>query len=130
MKPQVALDYDEGRQSNDLSDQLSTCYTYLRRSIKWYKKVAFELIFGTAIVNSYLIYKENYATNDMIILQFLESLVQSLLLAMPFEKLQPGPRQQAVSHSKCKIADQKLEERKGSTCIVRRRCPGCYEKIR
>ncbi len=43
-----------------LSDQLSTYYRCLRRSIKWYKKVAFELVFGTAVVNSYLIYKENY----------------------------------------------------------------------
>jgi hypothetical protein len=27
--------------------------------------VAFELIFGTAVVNSYLIYKENYAASHM-----------------------------------------------------------------
>jgi hypothetical protein len=65
MKPQVILDYNEGRQGTDLSDQLSTYHTCLRRSIKWYKKVAFELIFGTAVVNSYLIYKENYATSNI-----------------------------------------------------------------
>ncbi len=65
MKPQVILDYNEGRQGTDLSDQLSTYHTCLRRSIKWYKKVAFELIFGTAVVNSYLIYKENDATSNI-----------------------------------------------------------------
>ena len=59
MKPQVVLDYNEGRQGTDLSDQLSAYYTCLRKSIKWYRKVAFESIFGTALVNSYLIYKEN-----------------------------------------------------------------------
>ena len=30
MKPQVVLDYNQGRQSTDLSDQLSTYYTCLR----------------------------------------------------------------------------------------------------
>jgi hypothetical protein len=34
MKPQVALDYNEGRQGTDLSDQLSVYYTCLRKSIK------------------------------------------------------------------------------------------------
>jgi hypothetical protein len=130
MKPQVILDYNEGRQGTDLSDQLSTYHTCLRRSIKWYKKVAFELIFGTAVVNSYLIYKENYATSNIQILQFRESLVRSLLLGTPIEKLKPGPRQQSASHSKRKLADHKLEEKKGSDRDVRRRCVGCYEKNR
>jgi hypothetical protein len=130
MKPQVILDYNEGRQGTDLSDQLSTYHACLRRSIKWYKKVAFELIFGTAVVNSYLIYKENYATSNIQISQFRESLVRSLLLGMPIEKLKPGPRQQLTSHSKRKLADHKLEEKKGSDRDVRRRCVGCYEKNR
>ena len=68
MKLQVVLDHNEGRQGTDLSDQLSTYYTCRRRSIKWYRKVVFELIFGTALVNSYLVYKENYALNKVAIL--------------------------------------------------------------
>jgi len=44
MKPQVVLDYNEGREGSDLSD-----YTCLRRSMKWYNKVAFEFIFETAV---------------------------------------------------------------------------------
>ena len=130
VKPQVVLDYNEGRQGTDLSDQLSTYHTCLRRSAKWYRKVAFELIFGTAVVNSYLIYKENYASSNIQILQFRESLVRSLLLGMPIEKLKPGPRQQLTSHSKRKLADHRLEEKKGSDRDVRRRCVACYEKNR
>ena len=128
MKPQVILDFNQGRLGSDLSDQLSSYYTCLRRSIKWYRKVAFELLFGTALINSYLIYKENYATSKVPILQFRESLVRSLLLGMPFEKLTPSPRQQSTSHLKRKIADHKLAEKKGSDRDVRRRCVGCYEK--
>ncbi len=77
MKPQVVLDYNKMRQGSDLSDQIAACYACLRRSIKWYRKVAFEWIFGTTIVNSYLIYKKNYAASEVTILQFRESLVRS-----------------------------------------------------
>jgi hypothetical protein len=126
MKPQVVLDYNEGRIGTDLSDQLSSYYTCLRRSIKWYRKVAFELVFGTALVNSYLIYKENYAISKVTILQLRETFVRSLLLGTPIEKLKSGPRQQSASHSKRKLADHKLEEKEGSTCNVGRRYTGCY----
>ena len=126
MKPQAVLDYNGGKQGIDLSDQVSAYYTCLRRSVKWYQKVAFELIFGTAIVNAYLIYKENYDTSHITMLQFRESLVRSLLLGAPFENLKPGPRQQPTSHLKRKLADHKLEEKEGSTRNVGRRCTGCY----
>ena len=110
IKPQVVLDQNRGRQGTDLLDQLSAYYTCLRRSIKWYEKVAFELIFGRAVVNSYLIYKENYTTNNITILQFRESLVRSLLVGMPFENLKPVPRQQPTSDLKHKLVYHQLEE--------------------
>ena len=111
MKPKVVVDYNKGRQGADLSDQLSAYYTCLRRSLKWYQKVAFELIFGTAIVNSYLVYKEHYSTNNMTILKFRESLVRPLLLGMPFEELKPDPRQKATSQVKRKLIDHKFGEK-------------------
>ena len=124
VKPKVVLDYNKGRQGVDLSDQLSAYYTCLRRSIKWYQKVAFELIFGTSMVNSYLIYKENYATDNITILQFRESLVRSLLFGVPSENLKPGPREQSTSYLMRKLADHKLEEKQVSAREVRRRCAG------
>ncbi|CAF1656880.1 unnamed protein product, partial [Adineta ricciae] len=130
MKTQVILDYNEGKQGIDLSDQLSSYYTCLSRSIKWYQKVAFELIFGTSIVNAYLIYKEKYSTSNMTMLQFRESLMRSLLLGVPFENLKPGPKQQPTNERKRKHTDHLLEEMKGTARNGRRRCVGCYEKIR
>lgn len=124
------MDQTKGRQGTDLSDQLSAYYTCLRRSLKWYRKVAFELISGTAIVNSYLVYKENYSTNNTTILKFCESLVRSLLLGVPFENLKPGVRQQSTSQSKRKLVNHQLKEIQESSHDVRRRCTGCYEKIR
>jgi hypothetical protein len=72
-------------------------------------QAAFELVFGTALVNSYLIYRENYAASKVTILQFRESLVQSLLLGMPFEKLKLDVRQKLTGPAKRKLADHKLE---------------------
>ena len=126
----MVLDYDKGRQGIDFSDQLSAYYTYLRRSVKWYRKVAFELIFGTSIVNTYLIYKKNYTTNKITILQFCESLGRSLLLSIPSENLKPGPVQQSTNQRKPTLGDHKLEEIEGSVCNVSRRCIGCYEEAR
>ena len=60
MNPQVILDYNEGKQTIDLFDQLSSYYTCLIRSVKWYQKVAYELIFGAAMVTVDSIYRENY----------------------------------------------------------------------
>lgn len=66
----------------------------------------------------------------VIILQFRESLVRSLLLGKAFEKLKSGPTQKSIGQTKRKLADHKLEEKEDSTCDVRIRCAGCYEKIR
>ncbi|CAF2007831.1 unnamed protein product [Rotaria magnacalcarata] len=130
MKSQVVVDYNKGRQGTDLSDQLSAYYTCLKRSVKWYLNMAFELIFGTSIVNSYLIYKENYTTSNITILQFRESLVRSLLLGSSSKNLKPGSGQQSTSQTKYKLADHKLEEIEGSARNIRRRCTGCYEEGR
>ena len=130
MKSQVLLDCNKGRQGVDLSDQLSTYYICPRRSVKWYRKVVLELISRTSIVNSYLIYKENYTTSNMIILQFRASLVRSLLLGIPSENLTLDPVQQSTNQRKQKLDDHKLEEIEGSARNVRRHCTGCYEEAR
>ena len=80
-------------------------------------------------MNSYLVYKEHYSTHNITILKFRASLVRSLLLGMPFEKLKPGPRLKPTNQMKLKLVDHKLEEKEGSARDVRRPCAGCYEKI-
>ena len=130
MKPSIVLDYNKGKQGIDLSDQLSTYYTCLRRSKRWYLKVAFEIIFGMSIVNACLSFKEYYSTRMMTMLQFRESFVRSLLLDVPFENVKPGPRERSTSQTKRKLAGHQLEEKQGSDRDVRRRCVGCYAKNR
>ena len=97
VKPKVDLDYNNGRRDTNLSDKLSAYYTCLRRSIKWYQKLAFELILGPLIANTDLICKENYATCNITILQLCENLVQSLLFGVPSENLKPSLREQSIN---------------------------------
>ncbi|CAF1403143.1 unnamed protein product [Adineta ricciae] len=130
MEPQVILDYNEGKQDINLSDQLSSYYTCLRQSIKRYQKVAFQSIFGTSIANAYLICKENYGTSNMTMLQFHESLVRSLLLGEPFENLKPGPEQQPANQKKREHIGHLLGGMNGSVRNARRRWIDCYEKTR
>jgi len=87
------------------------------------------MIFEMSIVNDYLIYRENYDTSHMTMLQFRESLVRSLLLGVPFENLKPGLGERSTSRMKRKLPDHKLQEIEGPECNVRRRGAGCYANI-
>lgn len=48
----------------------------------------------------------------------------------PFENVKTGPRERSTSLTKHELADHKLEQMEKSGRDVRRRCAGCYEKIR
>ena len=53
-KSVAVVDYNQGKSGNDLSDQYTAVATSLRKGIKWYRKLAFEMLLRIALVNSYL----------------------------------------------------------------------------
>ena len=55
-KPVIVLKYNKGMGAVDRNDQLTKYYQYIRRTLKWYRKVLFQL-FSMAIVNAYIAYK-------------------------------------------------------------------------
>ena len=57
-KSQIIVDYNRGNAAVDLSDQMNSYNNPLRRSTKWYRKLAFKLLLNTMVVNSYIIYKD------------------------------------------------------------------------
>ena len=57
-KPQIIVDYNRRKAAVDLSDQMNAYNNPLRRTIKWYRKLAFELLLNTTVVNSYILYKD------------------------------------------------------------------------
>lgn len=56
-KPSTILQYNAGKSYIDVSDQLASYGTSVRRGLKWYRKVMFELLTNTAVVNAHAIYK-------------------------------------------------------------------------
>ncbi len=56
-KPKVVEDYNQYILGVDKLDQLASYYSFLHKSVKWWRKVFFWCVEVT-VVNSYIIYKE------------------------------------------------------------------------
>jgi hypothetical protein len=55
-KPECVISYNKAKKGVDYSDQMSSYHSVLRKGVKWYRKLAFELLFGTTVVNSWIVY--------------------------------------------------------------------------
>lgn len=51
-KSEVVLEYYRGKGLVDVCDLSSPYLTPLRHSLKWYRKVTFEVLFNTSVVNT------------------------------------------------------------------------------
>ena len=58
LKLEPVHDYTMKMRGCDISDQLMTSYSMLRRSVKWWRKLFFHL-FALCINNAYILYKKN-----------------------------------------------------------------------
>jgi len=56
-KPLVVEDYNTGKSYIDRSDQMSSYSSPLKKTIKWYKKVAFDILLSTTTVNALSLFK-------------------------------------------------------------------------
>ena len=54
----VVVDYKRGKCAVDLSDQMIAYSTPYRRTLKWYTKLALELLLNTSISNARILYKQ------------------------------------------------------------------------
>ncbi|XP_050065151.1 piggyBac transposable element-derived protein 1-like [Aphis gossypii] len=61
-KPEVVLDYNRGKSFIDLSDQMASYCSPLRKSLKWYRKVVFELLLNTSVVYALCLFQKTTAT--------------------------------------------------------------------
>lgn len=79
-KPSCVLEYDQGKFSVDVSDQLASYNTALRRCTKWYRKLLIEVIWGTCSVNAnYLYNMSSVNQRTLTMTDFKLSVIQSLL---------------------------------------------------
>lgn len=127
-KPISIIDYNNGKAGIDLSDQLSSYSTPVRKSIRWYHKVAAEFLFGTTVVNAFVLYRKlNPEKKKFTITKFREELVDSLLGLNKIDENEPqeGPSRKKNSQHYLK----ETTERDNRNRKIRKRCTRCYDKM-
>lgn len=126
-KPQIIMDYNAGKAGIDLSDQYSSYNSPIRKSIRWYHKVATEILLGTSVVNAFIVYKLNKPEHKNIsITKFREMLVDELLdldqLTNTSEhQISTSNRRQSIKHKLEESTERDKWNRK-----IRKRCHHCY----
>ncbi|CAH2000212.1 unnamed protein product [Acanthoscelides obtectus] len=136
-KPQAVIDYNNAKKGVDISEQMSSYYTCIRKSIKWYKKVFFEILLGTCMVNSWVIYYGRNA-KKLSMLQFREKVARGLLEEEDIEEnIKPEdiaanvPEQRVTKRPRAssRIAHHKMQKYDGTVRMIRKRCTSCYRKL-
>lgn len=117
-KPAGILAYNQGKVGIDLSDQLGSYLSALRKGIKWYRKLATEILLGTTIINAYILYKE--LTNKRIPLKTFK---EDILLSLVQSTLQPSPSPTPSTEQHILITKMNDKGQK-----IRRSCKSCYKK--
>ncbi|CAH2087976.1 unnamed protein product [Euphydryas editha] len=79
-KPQIVVDHNKAKSAVDLSDQMTAYSSPLRKSVKWYRKLACELLLNTAMVNAMVLYKQTTKKN-LSVVQFRKAIVSYLVKA-------------------------------------------------
>lgn len=115
----MVIDYNSAKQGIDLSDQMSSYFSTLRKTIRWYHKIAFEFLLGTAVVNSLVLYKQ-FKPNTKIG-DFTKSICE-YLCETPDQASRPSS---SKTHSL-----QAYDVRDNRNRIIRKRCSRCYSKIK
>ena len=79
-KPQVVADYNNFMLGVDKVDQMGTYYSFIHKSVKWWRKVFFWLLEATTI-NSFIVYKaaKGITSPKRHHIRFRRGLVQSLV---------------------------------------------------
>ncbi|XP_039751370.1 piggyBac transposable element-derived protein 4-like [Pararge aegeria] len=127
MKPTLIADYNKHKCSIDLSDQMASYANPARRTIRWFQKLAIELLFSTAVTNAFIIYKthKQLSSKKYTITDFRENLcLQMLGITSSSNSVGSLPRRQ-IQH---KFSKSTLTDHRGR--LIRRRCIHCYKKNR
>ncbi|KAJ8968491.1 hypothetical protein NQ314_002279 [Rhamnusium bicolor] len=115
-KPKIILEYNKCKAFIDLSDQVKAYNTSLRRSLKWYRKLALELLTGTSLVNAHSAHQE-IANEKMSITKYREEVIKELL----------KDREDSILKNVVPEQPAHVLENVGRT--NRRRCTTCYANM-
>lgn len=121
--PSIISYYNKAKTPVDLSDQKAAASTPHRKLHKWYQRLAIELLLNTAVINAFVIFKEQVPTrNEFTVPEYREKLADFLMGIKPT----PAPRQASTNHQGQVHVLKKLA---GNSKKMRRTCKLCYQKI-
>ena len=119
LKPEVILAYNKGKVGIDLSDQMGSYATTLRKGVKWYRKLGVELLLGVAVVNAWVVHG-SVTKSKMQIRKFREDLVAQLL-NIPISSDRNDLTRAKTHHLMDRIGECGRK--------LRRKCNVCYTNI-
>lgn len=131
-KPKVILDYNSGKSSVDITDQMGAYQTPLRKSVKWYRKLAFEIFLNTAMINARILYNET-THNNMSMLDFRKAVTYALCDSRsssrdPIEEKSNSER--STPTSSIYRRKRKRHEMGQKPYNQRKPCQECYKKAK
>ncbi|CAH2003354.1 unnamed protein product [Acanthoscelides obtectus] len=117
-KPSTIVDYNSAKGYIDLSDQMAGYCSPLRKGLKWHRKLAFDLLTNTAVVNSHRLYTL-VVRKKITIVRFREEIVTAIL-----ENLRTLDEQALLTPQQLHHKHRLTENRpKRGRCVV------CYDKF-
>lgn len=115
-KPSMVVKYNNAKSYIDVSDQYAAYSSPLRRNIKWYKKLMFELLLNTSLVNALVLYKKSHP--KMQITKFREEIALALI-----------ETEEEALEEPMRTPKHLLVEMEGPKSKARRRCTQCYKDM-
>nr|XP_032510707.1 uncharacterized protein LOC116765327 [Danaus plexippus plexippus] len=100
LKPDALIDYNDAKKGIDISDQLASLHSALRKGLTWYKKKAVHILFQVAIINARCIYNEVANGPMLTVLQVQEQLMHWVHIKLKNEGLLARKAKQV--HTECK----------------------------
>lgn len=117
----MVLAYNNAKGSVDMSDQMTAYSSPLRKTVKWHKKLAIELILNTAMVNAKIMYTDT-TQNNISVVDFRKKIVTYLTTAGRTQEIEQNDQNQRPKRLKHEFA-----KKPGSTRSTRRFCMQCYK---
>lgn len=139
LKPNMILEYNDRKKGIDLSDELSSYYSPIRKSLRWYKKIAVDVLFGVGVTNTVYLYNKLNQQKQFNLLQAHTDIVKNLLGVQVSNLPAPLPPQSGSTTSTSQRANvpptvsekhflTQLDRKDAK--LTRRRCAGCYNEYR
>ena len=127
-KPEVVVDYNTGKGYIDLTDQLQSYHSALRKSLKWYRKIIIDLICNISVLNALSLFI-GVNGQKMKIMKFREAIIEELLQnddddTQQSELIQPSlptldhTLEKSPKTSRCKSCYSLLAKKEGTLIFI------------